>query len=278
MWHGAAHAVGAGKRPTAANSQPVDAPWSLRILAAILCGVLLARMIFAKKGRQYFIRRIPGIDAIEEAMGRATEMGRPIIYTTGINSFDNMQTLAGLAVLSWVARQCARMMVRIIVPVCQPVVVSATADILRESFRAEGREEMFDPADVPFLSTDQNAYAAGTIGSMVRNEVAAAFYIGGFGFESLLLAETGNRIGAIQIAATADYFQIPFFICACDYTLIGEELYAAGAYLTREPVQVGSLVGQDLGKLMILLILAVGSAFAVWSQGNLNPIEGLLGK
>ncbi len=42
----------------------------------------------------------------------------------------------------------------------------------------------------------------------------------------------------------------------CDYTLIGEELFAASAYLSRDPQQLGSLKGHDFGKLVIILILA----------------------
>ena len=73
------------------------------------------------------------------------------------------------------------------------------------------------------------------------------FLRGLFYAESLILAETGNSVGAIQIAGTSEAAQLPFFVAACDYTLIGEELFAASAYLTGEPQQLGSLKGQDAG-------------------------------
>ncbi|MCH8273373.1 MAG: hypothetical protein IH851_01095 [Armatimonadetes bacterium] len=256
----------------------MDVPWAIRLIALAMCAVILQRMFGARRGKTYFIRRIPGIDAIEESVGRATEMGRPVLFSPGTAGLDNMQTLAGLAVLGWIARRCVRMMVRIIVPIFEPVVLPAAADIVRDAYRAEGREEEFDPDDVRFLSKDQNAYAAGVIGILIREKVAAGFYFGPFGFESLLIAETGRRVGAIQVAATADFFQIPFFICACDYTLIGEELYAASAYLTREPVQVGTLAGQDLAKLILILLLVLGAIGAALWPGALNPLEGLLGR
>ncbi|HWP31021.1 MAG TPA: DUF6754 domain-containing protein [Fimbriimonadales bacterium] len=254
----------------------MDLPWSMRILAFLVCGLILMRTMFARRGKEYFIRRIPGIDALEEAVGRATEMGRPVVFTPGIASLDNMQVLAGLAVLGWIARQCAKFMVRVIVPVMEPPVVPAAEEILREAYRSEGKEEFFHHSDVRFLSRDQSAFAAGTIGILTREQAAAGFYFGSFGFESLLIAETGNRIGAIQVAATADYFQIPFFICTCDYTLIGEELYAASAYLSRNPVQVGMLSGQDMAKLLLLVLLFFGSVAAIFYP-VLNPLEGLLG-
>ena len=84
---------------------------------------------------------------------------------------------------------------------------------------------------------------------MVRERPEAVFLLGTFYAESLILAETGHAIGAIQIAGTKETSQLPFFVAACDYTLIGEELFAASSYLSREPVMLGSLKGQDLAKI-----------------------------
>jgi hypothetical protein len=94
---------------------------------------------------------------------------------------------------------------------------------------------------------------------MVREKPATIFMQGSFYAESLILAETGNAIGAIQIAGTAQPAQLPFFVAACDYTLLGEELFVAGAYLSREPRQLGSIKGQDIGKAVILLTLLLGA-------------------
>jgi hypothetical protein len=93
---------------------------------------------------------------------------------------------------------------------------------------------------------------------MVREEPAACIYMGGFYAESLILAETGNHIGAIQVAGTAMPSQLPFFVASCDYTLIGEEFFAASAYLSGDPLQIGSLKGQDYGKFLSVLVLLLG--------------------
>ena len=93
---------------------------------------------------------------------------------------------------------------------------------------------------------------------MVREKPAACFYMGHFFAESLILAETGNSIGAIQVAGTAAPAQLPFFVAACDYTLIGEEFFAASAYLSGSPEQLGSLKGQDVGKMIVAVVLIIG--------------------
>ena len=89
-----------------------------------------------------------------------------------------------------------------------------------------------------------------------------ALTVSGYFAESLLLTETGASTGAIQIAGTDSDHQLPFFVTTCDYTLIGEELYAASAYLSREPIQVGTLRGQDIGKALILAVLLSGTVLA----------------
>lgn len=260
----------------------MEPPVVIRLLAVLMCSLILIHIFRAKRGRVPSVRRIPGIDAIEESVGRATEMGRPVLYSPGIGRLDNMMTIAALSVLRFVAEKCAQFLVRVLVPIFEPVVVSAAGDTLREAFRSAGVPERFDPSDIRFLSKDESAYAMGVTGLMRTERAAAGFYFGSFGYESLLIAEAGNRQGIIQVAATADFFQIPFFICACDYVLIGEELYAASAYLSQDPLQVGALAGQDVTKAILLLLVFAGvlaaAAMAVLGSvdGFLNPVSGIL--
>jgi len=92
--------------------------------------------------------------------------------------------------------------------------------------------------------------------------------MGAFFAESLLLAETGNAAGSIQIAGTARPEQLPFFIAACDYTLMGEELYAASAYLSHEPLMLGGLKGQDLMKVLIVALIIIGVVLVTFGFGD----------
>ena len=117
---------------------------------------------------------------------------------------------------------------------------------------------MFHEDMVHYVTDEQFAYAAGVNGIMVREKPAACIYMGKFYAESLILAETGNSIGAIQIAGTASPTQIPFFVTACDYTLIGEEFFAASAYLSEKPELVGGVKGQDMIKLVIIALIVGG--------------------
>ena len=134
---------------------------------------------------------------------------------------------------------------------------------------------------VHFVTSLQFAYVAAVNGTMLRERPATNVYMGKFFAESLLLAETGALAGSIQIAGTDEIAQIPFFIVACDYTLIGEELYAASAYLGREPVLLGSLKAQDYAKAAVIVLALVGLFLAnfaaetgcVWCDTFVNFFE-----
>lgn len=227
---------------------------------------ILYFILSAKAGKELFIRRIPGLAAIDEAMGRATEMGRPIMYNYGIVGLGVI-VLQSMTILSHVAKKAARFGSKVIVPAVDPQVMAVTEGVLHDAYASEGKEELFHHEDIRYLSGEQFAYAAGCIGIMHRERVAANFMLGYFYAEALLLAETGQHIGAIQIAGVPDMQQIPFFIVTCDYTIIGDEYYAGSAYLSREPNLLGSLVGQDLSKACLVALIAA-SALLVTLQDS----------
>jgi hypothetical protein len=133
--------------------------------------------------------------------------------------------------------------------------MTVAQEIVRSAYMDAGRPDVYREQDIYFLTQDQFSYTAAVCGIMVRDKPAANFLMGYYYAESLLLAETGQSTGAIQIAGTDSQAQLPFFITTCDYTLIGEELYAASAYLSREPLLLGSLKGQDLVKLVMMLLI-----------------------
>jgi hypothetical protein len=221
----------------------------------------------AQKGRKLFLRRLPGVDAIDEAIGRAVEMGRPIMFTTGLTGVGP-QLFACLGVLSHVAQRAATYGARLYVPSVEPEVMAISQDVIHQAHRAVDREDSYDPDTVRYLSSQQFAFASGYMGMAHRERVAACFLFGFFAAESLILAEAGQQVGAIQVAGTATNEQIPFFVTTCDFTIIGEELYAVSAYLSREPVLLGSLRGQDIAKLVVFALVITGVVLATIFQAT----------
>jgi len=251
--------------PATESKKPVqDTRWfnegrlSMLIAILLLSGFILYFIFSAQRGQELFIRRIAGLSALDDAVGRATEMGKPVLYIPGITDMNDIQTLAGLSILSYVAQKTAEYDTPILVPTRFSLVMSTAQEVVKESYTRAGRPDAFRPDNIRYLTDDQFGFVAGVDGIMVREQPAANFYMGCFYAESLILAETGHSTGAIQMAGTAMPSQLPFFVAACDYTLIGEELFAASAYLSRDPKQLGSLKGQDIGKLVFLFSIIIG--------------------
>jgi hypothetical protein len=228
-----------------------------------MSSTLMYNVRYAQRGGEFYLRPIPGLQAVEEAVGRSTEMGRPILYVPGIQDMDQVETVAGVIVLGHVAKMTARYETSLNVPVSRSIVMKAAREACRESYMMEGRPDMFNEDMVHYLTDDQFAYAAGVNGIMVREKPAACMYMGKFYAESLILAETGNSIGAIQIAGTASQAQIPFFVTACDYTLIGEEFFAASAYLSKKPELIGGVRGQDMIKIAVIVTIIISAGLMV---------------
>ncbi len=232
----------------------------------IFGGIILYFISRARKGKELYIRKIAGLQAVDEAVGRATEMGKPILYCPGIGYIEYIATIASLNILGEVAKKTAQYNTKLINPHYDPIVYTVAREIVKESYTKVGRPDAFDPDSVYFVTDSQFAYAAALDGIMLREKPATNFLIGTFYAESLILAETGASTGAIQISGTDSLAQLPFLVTACDYTLIGEELYAASAYISREPLLMGAIKGEDWGKLIIGGIVIVASIIGLLTK------------
>lgn len=253
----------------------------LMIIAYTTLILIFVQMV--RNGREFFLRKISGLDALDEAVGRATEMGKPILYVPGLSSMADIATIASLNILGPVAKKVAEYESRIIVPNRDPIVMTVAKEVVKEAFTEAGRPDSYDDNDVFFLTDSQFGFAAAVNGIMVRERPATNLFLGMFWAESLILAETGNTTGAIQIAGTDAVTQLPFFITSCDYTIIGEELYAASAYLSGEPVLMGSIKAQDYLKAFLILCILVFFLFflikgitGMFSDTELTMFNGIM--
>lgn len=221
----------------------------------------------AKKGADLYVRPLGGIEAVDDAIGRATEMGRPILYVLGLGSAADIATIASFTILGRVAKKVAEYQTELLVPTYDPIVMTVAQEVVKSAYLDAGRPDAYKEDTVHFVTQSQFAYVAAVNGIMLRELPATNVYMGKFFAESLILAETGALAGSIQISGTDEIAQIPFFIVACDYTLIGEELYAASAYLGKEPVLLGSLKAQDYAKAAIIVLAVIGVILAQFEFG-----------
>ena len=239
---------------------------SVVVLSVVIFAAFALYFItLARRGKKLYIRPLAGIEAVDEAIGRATEMGKPILYILGLGSADMIATIASFTILSRVAKKVAEYQTPILIPCNDPINMAVAQETVRAAYLEAGRPDQYKEENIFYLTSMQFAYVAGVNGIMLRERPATNFYLGKFYAESLLLAETGSLAGSIQISGTDEIAQIPFFVAATDYTLIGEELYAASAYLGREPVLLGTLKGQDWGKAVVMIALILGALAATFN-------------
>lgn len=214
------------------------------------------------------IRRIPGLDAIEEGVGRATEMNRPLLYLPGFGALSDPQTLASMSVLSEVSKSAARYDANLTVAVQIAYLQPMFEEVVRAGYASQGRADAFHPERIRWFSDHYYGYAIAVIGLMMREKVATTIMIGNFAFDALMYAEAGNQAGAIQIGGTANTTQIPFFVAACDYALIGEEIYAAAAYLTKDPSRVATIVTEDWAKWVVAGLVILGAVLTTFGAAD----------
>lgn len=236
------------------------------LIAFILAWIATYYAIQLGKEGKVEIRRLAGLDAIEEAIGRAVETGRPVFDIIGMGSFTDSyapQTVAALSVLSYVSGICARLGAKLYAPQADVGVMPVAIELVRDAYISEGKLEDIDlDEQLPYLSSSQFAWAGGIIGMASRLKPAANIMIGPFWAESMMFAETFDRIGAMQVGGTARMYQIPFFAALCDYVLIGEEMFAAGAYVSKDPQQIGSIQAQDWYKIGAIILSIIGAILA----------------
>ena len=249
--------------------------WNIGGLVILLAVLIVAVIVFAQHRRPPTIRRIAGLNAVDEAVGRATEMGRPVLMVPGLDGLA-ISTLQALSIFSHIARGVAKFGNRSIVATNDPLVTGIAEETIKDAYAEMGRPELFDTNDIRFLSGQQFAFATGVAGILIRDNVAASFLFGGFYAESLIFAEVGNQVGAVQVAGTTQVTQIPFLIAACDYVIIGDEFYAASAYLSRNPTLLGSLVAQDYCKLILMITVWLGCIGVSVLAAHPGPHTGFL--
>ncbi|MEO0191412.1 MAG: DUF6754 domain-containing protein [candidate division WOR-3 bacterium] len=255
-------------------SEPVrPQPFNFMKLPVLIFDILFACVFFgflfaAKQGKRMFIRKIAGLEELDNAVGRSTEMGRPIVYVPGIGTIADIETIASLTILKHVAKKAAEYETVVIMPNFDPMVTAAAKEVIKEAYTEAGRPDLYNEDNVFYVASQQFAFAGAVSGLIVREKPGATFLIGYYAAESLVIAEAGYSVGAIQVAGTASVLQTPFFLAACDYVLIGEEEYAASAYLSHNALQMATLKAEDVFKatfvsfiVLFSLLVSLGVSF-----------------
>ncbi len=233
------------------------------VLLLLTLPVLFFLTSRVRAGKAGQLRALPGMAELPALIGRAAETGQPLhvsVGVAGVGGSTTAETWAGLTLLEQLADQAAACDTPLIVTVADATVLPLAQSILWRAYVRSGNPGGYDPTKVRLIAPDPMAYAAGVAGLLEREPLAANVMVGSFGDEYLLMGETGARRGLRQIVGTADPRTLPQVYASADETLIGEEMFASGAYTARLPIQVGSLFTEDWARWAVIaaiLIVAV---------------------
>jgi len=235
----------------------------LALVLVVITAILLLVFTYLRRKSPAVLRRIEAYERLNRVVGLAVENGTRLHISLGRGNLFTARgasALAGLAMLRRLAERTS-MSDR------PPIVTSGDAslsilsqDTLQAGYRAAGAEDQYRVSTGRLAGLTPFSYAAGTI-PVTRDEmVSANVVIGDFGSESALLVEAADREDANLIAASDNLSAQSILYASAQDPLIGEELFASGAYVGAGVSHEASLQVQDVLRWLVILVI-LGGAF-----------------
>ncbi|MGH2523129.1 MAG: DUF6754 domain-containing protein [Anaerolineales bacterium] len=224
--------------------------------------ILLFTLDARRRGtRAAALREIEAFQTLPTTVGQAVETGRRLHISLGSGSIGEMDTaaaLAGLTVLDQVADAASVSDRPPVVTTADGTAMLLAQDTLRKVYRRQNALARYDPNSARVAGLSRFSFGA-ALTSLVKDEaVAGTILIGSVGLEAPLLTEAGRRAGVTTLAGSDDPAAQAMLFATADHPLIGEEMFAGGAYIGRLAAHIGSLRAQDLLRILVGAAILVG--------------------
>lgn len=229
----------------------------------ILFGILM--LLFWGRDRKRIRQNLRGIQAfarLRRGIGMAVESGQRLHVSLGhggITGQTSASALVGLSVLQRIARAAS-------ISDRPPVATSGEAaqtllsqDTLRSAYRAVNAESQFDPGGAQLTGLTPFSYAAGALPVVYDQQVSVNILAGSFGSEVGLIADAAERTGSVSLGGSENLSAQAVLYASVQEPLIGEELFAAGAYVQAGPMHTASLKAQDVLRWLLIGVILVGA-------------------
>lgn len=234
----------------------------------LLClGLILFHIFRGRNKPEMSLRDIPAFRHFRREVDLAVEAGKRLHISLGSGSIQDLQggaSLIGLTILDRCARAASNSD-RPPVATCGDGVVNILSqDTLQSTYRSLGTEERFEPTNARLTGLTPMAYAAGAMPTIHDELINANVFAGHFGTEIALLTEASERSQSLSVAGTDNLSAQAVLYAASDEPLLGEELYAAGAYLGAGPAHSASLQAQDALRWILVAVIVVGAVLTLF--------------
>lgn len=225
--------------------------------------VMLYYSQLGRQGKKVHLRKIPAIDALEEAVSRSVEIGRPVHWTEGhpraskLYDANGVYLVASLAFLSRIAQLSAEKGARILTSVGHPELYPIVKEVVATSYNITGHPDDYNEEDIQLMP--EYSYLAAVVGRIIREKPGAHVQIGYFwGQDSVAVPEVAQGVGAFSVNG-GQVGALQYLVVLSDYVLIADELFAASAQITNDPVLIMDMAGLDINKAIMIVLVVVGA-------------------
>lgn len=232
------------------------------IIIAVSAFLLLVITIWKSRSPAN-LREIPALTRLYRTLGLSMEDGTRLHISLGRGSLLDAyggSALAGLAMLRHIAERTSVSDKPSIASAGDATLGLLAQDTLQAGYQAAGVEELYVPTTGRVTGLSPFGFAAGAMNIAQTENVSANIMIGHFGSEAGLLAEASDRESVVMIGASDDLAGQAVLFASTQDALIGEELFATGAYLGAGPSHKASLTVQDILRWLVILALLGGAA------------------
>jgi hypothetical protein len=232
------------------------------VIVIVFAGLMI---IFAVAGSKYpgrNLREILAFTRLRRAVGLAVEAGTRLHVSLGRGGIigpESGSALVGFTMLERITRAASISDRPPVATSGDSVLSILSQDTLRSAHRAMGIDQAYNPDSAQLTGLTPFSYAAGTMPVIRDSQVSANVLVGHFGSEAILLSDAGERAGSITIAGTDSITGQAVLFAASHEPLIGEDVFAGGAYLNAGPFHIASLRTQDVFRWAIIVIILVGA-------------------
>lgn len=252
------------------------------ILLLLLLGLtpllVLGFALRVRSARVPVFRALPGIARFRTLFSDVAESGRPLHVATGANqgsaaaTAPTAETIGSLMIAQRIAEQTTKRGGTVAATSGDIIAHLALRGTLRQAYRGAGTVSDFQADDVQLVAQNSPAaYAAGVSARYAAEPIAASVAAGNYGSEALLIPEEGAAHAIPHLAAATTLSALPVLALSADATLIGEELFAAEAYLSDAVAPKARLLTHDLLRWLLVALLLGGLGWQLLALAGVLP-------
>lgn len=234
------------------------------IIVIVFAGLMIIFAAAGSKRPERNLRDILAFSRLRRAVGLAVEAGTRLHISLGRGSIigpENGAALVGFTMLDRITRAASISDRPPVATTGDSVLSILSQDTLHSSYRAMGQEHEYNPSSAQLTGLTPFSFAAGAIPVIKDGEISANVLVGHLGSEAVFMSEAGERAGSITIAGSDSITGQAVLFAASQEPLIGEEVFAGGAYLNAGSFHVASLRTQDVFRWALIAFILIG-AFA----------------